>query len=103
MNVRIVIEAPAPYTDTVSVADRIESALTDQGIIPSKISIRPVVKGEGTMEKARQKFNQAWEENPLGTIAAIAGTVTVLTKVIDALSSIQSRRAYAKMMKRGKR
>jgi hypothetical protein len=48
-----------------------------------------------------QKLKEAWNENPIG-VAIVAGAVlTATSKLIDAVSGIQSKRAYAK--NRGKR
>lgn len=46
---------------------------------------------------AIRQLHTAWNENPLTVIAVGAGALVAVSKIIDSLSSIQSKRAYAKM------
>lgn len=46
---------------------------------------------------AVRQLHTAWNDNPLAVIAVGAGALVAVSKVIDSLSGIQSRRAYAKM------
>lgn len=48
------------------------------------------------MQDALKKLKQAWDENPVAVVAVGAAAVTSLSKLIDAVSGIQGRRAYAK-------
>lgn len=45
-----------------------------------------------------EKLLRAFDENPLAVIAVGAAAMTAFAKVVDALSSIQGRRAYAKQV-----
>jgi len=48
--------------------------------------------------KAVQNLKRQWDENPLNVIAVGAGAAIAASKLIDSLSGVQSRRAYAKRM-----
>jgi len=48
--------------------------------------------------KAWDKIKKAWDENPLLVIAVGTAAVTALGKLVDAVGSIPSKRAYAKRM-----
>jgi hypothetical protein len=52
------------------------------------------------MSKAMSNFRKAWDENPLAVIAIAAAAMMATSRLIDSLSGIQSRSAYAKRMKR---
>ena len=51
-----------------------------------------------TKPKAWDKIKQAWDENPMLVIAIGTGAAHALAKVIEAVSGISSKRAYAKRM-----
>lgn len=44
-------------------------------------------------------LKRAWNENPIGLIAAVGLAAASTAKVIDATSAAQGRRAYAKQVK----
>ena len=44
------------------------------------------------------KLKAYWNENPLAVLAVGAAAVTALSKLIDASSAAQGRRAYAKQV-----
>jgi hypothetical protein len=46
----------------------------------------------------KEKLEKAWNENPLAVIAVGAVAVTAASKLVDALSAAQGRRAYAKQV-----
>lgn len=48
----------------------------------------------------REKAKKLWEENPLETLMASGAAMAGAAKLIDALSGIRSKNAYAKRMKR---
>lgn len=48
--------------------------------------------------KIPANLKQAWNENPIAVIGVSALAVTAASKLIDSLSGVQSRRAYAKKM-----
>ncbi|AXQ61277.1 hypothetical protein SEA_LIBERTYBELL_36 [Streptomyces phage LibertyBell] len=48
------------------------------------------------MKEGWKKFKAAWNENPLLVIAVSAGAMTAAAKLIDAVSGVQSRRAYSR-------
>jgi hypothetical protein len=48
--------------------------------------------------KAWDKIKEAWDENPILVIAVGTAAVTALGKLVDAVGSIPSKRAYAKRM-----
>ncbi len=54
-----------------------------------------------------KRLQKAWEDNPVAVIAAGAAVLTAGAKIMDAYSSMRSRRAYAKQVdhsvKRGRR
>lgn len=50
------------------------------------------------MNGAQEKLKQAWNENPLGVAIVVATVLTAAGKLIDSVSSIQGRRAYAKQV-----
>jgi hypothetical protein len=52
--------------------------------------------------KALDKIKEAWDENPLGVAIVAAGLLTAAGKLIDSISGIQSRRAYARQGRRKK-
>lgn len=45
-----------------------------------------------------EKIRQAWDDNPLVVIGVISGACMAVAKIIDAVSSAQGRRAYAKQV-----
>lgn len=49
-------------------------------------------------QTALEKIKEAWEENPVAVIGVATLAVTALAKFIDAVSSAQGRRAYAKQV-----
>ena len=49
---------------------------------------------------AIQKLEEAWNENPLLVIGVAAGFMMAASKLIDSLSGIRSRQAYARRMNR---
>jgi hypothetical protein len=53
-------------------------------------------KKKMTENKAIERLKQEWNENPILVIGVFAAAVTALSKLIDSVSGIQSRRAYAK-------
>lgn len=48
--------------------------------------------------KIPTNLKQAWDENPIGVIGVAALAATAASKLIDSVSGVQSRRAYAKRM-----
>lgn len=44
------------------------------------------------------RLKDAWNENPLLVIGVATGATMALAKIIDAVSSAQGRRAYAKQV-----
>jgi hypothetical protein len=44
------------------------------------------------------KLIRAFNENPLAVIAVSAAALTAMAKIIDAVSGVQGRRAYAKQI-----
>ena len=48
--------------------------------------------------KIPTNLKQAWDENPIATIGVAAMAATAAAKLIDSISGVQSRRAYAKRM-----
>jgi hypothetical protein len=52
------------------------------------------------MSKTMTKLRQAWDENPLAVIAIASAAMMATSRLIDSLSGIRSRSAYAKRMKR---
>lgn len=53
--------------------------------------------------KAIDRLKQTWNENPLLVISTGALAVTAAAKLLDSVSSVQSRRAYSKQINRKKR
>lgn len=53
--------------------------------------------------KAIDQLKQSWNENPLAVIGTAALAATAAAKLMDSVSSVQSRRAYAKQINRKKR
>lgn len=51
---------------------------------------------------AKDKIKQAWDENPIQVMLVAAGLLTGVAKFIDAISGIQSKRAYARRSRRRK-
>lgn len=49
---------------------------------------------------AVDKLKEAWNENPLMVMAVVGAALASAGKFIDALSGIQSRRAYSKIHKK---
>lgn len=47
-----------------------------------------------------QQLKQAWEDKPAETAIGVASVVMMGVKIMDTVSSIQSKRAYAKNMNR---
>ena len=53
---------------------------------------------------AKDKIKQAWDENPIQVAIVVTAMVGAVGKLIDAVSAIQGRRAYAQQVKqRGNR
>lgn len=50
------------------------------------------------MNNWKAKLKQAWNDNPLAVIAVGTGAAIAAAKVLDTLSSMQSRRAYARQV-----
>lgn len=48
------------------------------------------------MNNASYKIKQAWNENPLGVAIVVGGLLTATARLIEAISGVQSKRAYAK-------
>lgn len=48
------------------------------------------------------KLMTVWEENPVLVLTVISGMAYSAAKVVDTVSSVQSRRAYAKQINRKK-
>lgn len=48
--------------------------------------------------RAWDKIKEAWDENPMLVITVGTAAVAALGKLVDAVGSIQSKRAYAKRM-----
>ncbi len=46
----------------------------------------------------KERLNKEWNENPLQVIAIGALAATAAAKLLDAMSSAQGRRAYAKQV-----
>lgn len=57
-----------------------------------------VVKITFKKPKAWDKIKQAWDDDPMLVTLIATGAMTALGKLIDAASSVQSKRAYAKRM-----
>lgn len=53
--------------------------------------------------KAWDKIKQAWDENPIVVITVGTAAVHGLAKLIEAVSGVQSKRAYAKQFNGKKR
>lgn len=51
-------------------------------------------------KRIKERIIRAFEENPLATMGAVGLVFTGSAKLVDSLSGIQSRRAYAKRMNR---
>lgn len=49
---------------------------------------------------AVRKLEEAWNENPLLVIGVAAGFMMAASKLIDSVSGIRSRQAYARRMNR---
>lgn len=49
-----------------------------------------------TKPKAADKIREAWNENPMGVAIVVAGVFTALAKLIDSVSGVRSRNAYAR-------
>lgn len=47
---------------------------------------------------AVDKLRQAWDDNPLVVIGVFSGACMAVARIIDAVSSAQGRRAYAKQV-----
>jgi hypothetical protein len=52
------------------------------------------------MEQGWKKFKAAWNENPLLVIGVSAAAMQAAAKLIDAISGVQSKRAYARNRRR---
>lgn len=52
-------------------------------------------------QPAIRKLEEAWNENPLLVIGVAAGFMMAASKLIDSVSGIRSRQAYARRMNRG--
>lgn len=52
--------------------------------------------------KAIDQLKKTWNENPLAVIGTAALAATAAAKLMDSVSSVQSRRAYAKQINRKK-
>jgi hypothetical protein len=52
------------------------------------------------MTEGLNKLKRAWNDNPLAVIAVGALTMRSAARLLDALSGIQSKRAYAKSRRR---
>lgn len=48
----------------------------------------------------KDEIMRSWEKNPLAVIAISAMAVTALAKFVDAVSSVQGRRAYSRYSQR---
>jgi alcohol dehydrogenase class IV len=46
----------------------------------------------------KDKLKKAWNENPMAVIAVGTGAAIAAAKVLDTLSAMQSRRAYARQV-----
>ena len=53
--------------------------------------------------KAMDKIKQAWNENPIGVALVAAAVMTSAAKLIEAVGSYQSKRAFAKDAERRSR
>jgi hypothetical protein len=59
-------------------------------------------KQKDTYMLGMSKIREAWNENPLLVIGVAAGFMMATSKLIDSVSGIRSRSAYAKRMNRGR-
>jgi len=50
------------------------------------------------MSEATDKIKQYWNEHPMETIIITSIAVGAVTKLIEALTTVQSRRAYARQV-----
>lgn len=46
-----------------------------------------------------EKLKKEWNENPFAVIGIAALATTALAKIIDSVSAVQGRRAYAKQVR----
>ena len=53
-----------------------------------------------SMDKAKTKIKQAWEENPLLVIGVGAAAATAAAKVLDSVTSAKNSRSWAKEVDR---
>jgi hypothetical protein len=53
--------------------------------------------------KGADKLRQQWEENPLMVIGVAGASAAGISKLLDTLASVQSKRAYARLMKQRER
>jgi hypothetical protein len=53
-----------------------------------------------SMDKAKAKIRQAWEENPLLVIGVAAGAATAAAKVLDSVTSANNARTWRKEVDR---
>ena len=53
---------------------------------------------ENQNSRAIDKIKDAWNDNPLLVIGVATGAVIAISRIIDAVSSAQGRRAYAKQV-----
>lgn len=54
------------------------------------------------LKRLQTNLRREVEENPLTAIGVAAGALVAVSKFLDAASSVQSKRAYAKRMNRKK-
>lgn len=53
---------------------------------------------DGRIKRGFVKLKMAWEDNPVMVIAVGAAAMTATAKLIDSISAVQGRRAYAKQI-----
>jgi hypothetical protein len=53
-----------------------------------------------SMQKAKAKLAQAWEDNPLAVVAVGAFTATAASKLINSLAAVNNSRAWSKEVNR---
>jgi hypothetical protein len=56
-----------------------------------------------SFRKGTDKLMKQWEENPLMVIGVAGASAAGIAKLLDAIASVQSKRAYARLMKQRER
>jgi len=52
---------------------------------------------------AKEKIKEAWNENPIGVAIVVAGLFTASARLIEAVSGVRSKNAYARQGRRSKK